>query len=105
MQLMEHWDNMAKFPLHNDKSGVLTITVVCSATNKRVDERRSCIHWKVFPDESNVVQEIESSAAYIGYVYGHGKLIIEPRTEIPHNRHFSYIGISYSNSVNSSLCK
>ena len=59
MQLTEHWGNMAKFALHNDKTGGLrfelsatlsilhllqSITVVYSATKKRVDKSRSCIH-------------------------------------------------------------
>ena len=39
------------------------------------------------------MQVIESSTGYFGHVYGHSKLIIEPRTQIPHNRSFAYIAI------------
>ena len=50
------------------------------------------------------MQVIESSTAYFGHaVYGHSKLIIEPRTQIPHNGHFAFIAIPYPDSVNSSL--
>ena len=62
-------------------------------------------HWKVFPDAyaSNVVQAVtESNTAYFGNVYSHSKLVIEPRTQIPHN-HFAYITIPYPDGVNSNL--
>ena len=57
----------------------------------------------LFPDASNVVQVIDSSTAYFCNVYSHGKLIIEPHTQIPYNRNFAYIAISYPNSVDSGL--
>ena len=46
---------------------------------------------------------IESGTVYFSNMYSHGKLIIEPRTKIPHYRHFVDIAIPDSDSVDSSF--
>ena len=47
---------------------------------------------------------VESGTAYFGNVYGHSKLIIEPRTQIPHYKHFTPIAIPDPDRVSSLFC-
>ena len=47
---------------------------------------------------------VESGTAYFGNVYSHSKLIIEPRTQIPHYRHFTPIAIPDPDRVSSLFC-
>ena len=47
---------------------------------------------------------VQSGTAYFGNVYGHSKLIIEPRTQIPHYKHFTPIAIPDPDRVSSLFC-
>ena len=73
--------------------------LVSSFAYKEVNKSPSFIPWEVFPSASNVVQVIESSTVYFGNVYGHSKLVIEPRTQLPYNSHFANIAVPDDDGV------
>ena len=74
------------------------LLVYLSAT-KEVNKSPSSIRSEVPPSASNVVQVIECSTVYFGNVYGHSKLVIEPRTQLPYNSHFANIAVPDDDGV------